>query len=166
MKKHAFILAVIAGGLSTLSSQAFANPEAGADYSQSSSSVTIASSSTATPTILRTVTVVCPVTGFTIARADSQFGLFFSGSGPTYSGTIAYGISRNSTAFDFNHYHFLQGYSGSSFQYNPGGIQRADTCGAGQSVTYRFVSYLSTGLTTFTYAWQPKLTVEGFRDRY
>ncbi|MFH0343835.1 MAG: hypothetical protein ACHBNF_17330 [Chromatiales bacterium] len=149
-------------GLFALTGQALANPEVGADYSSTTSRVTITSSSTITPTILRTVTVVCPVTGFTIAHADTQFGLVFSGS----EGVVGYGISRNSTAFDENHHHALEGEAADSFESNPGAISRFDTCSAGQSVTYRFVAYLSRGLTTSTFAWQPKLSVVHYRDRY
>ncbi|MFH0344924.1 MAG: hypothetical protein ACHBNF_22990 [Chromatiales bacterium] len=115
--------------------------------------------------MLRSVTVKCPVAGFTIAHADTQFGLSFSGAAWS-EGIVAYGISRNSLVFDFNHYHYLEGEAADSFEYNPGAISRFDTCTAGQTVTYRFLAYLSSGLTTGTYAWQPKLSVVGYRDRY
>ncbi|MGY6216947.1 hypothetical protein ACW73L_17460 [Methylolobus aquaticus] len=155
--------ALIALGITFGSGAAWANPEAGGDYAQSTTSVVIDSSSSATPNILRSVTVVCPVTGFLLAQADAQFGMNFTTAG--VDGILAYGISR-SAALDFNHYHYLQGGSTGGFQYNPGSIQRFDTCTAGQSITYRFVAFLNSGLTTSTYAWQPKLSVIHLRDRY
>ncbi|WP_139559660.1 hypothetical protein [Methylotetracoccus oryzae] len=155
--------ALIAMGVTLGSGAAWANPEAGGDYSQTTTLVTIDSSSTGSPNILRSVTVVCPVTGFLLAQADAQFGLNFTTAGS--DGALGYGISRT-IAIDSNHYHFLQGASASGFQYNPGSIQRFDTCTAGQSITYRFVAYLLYGLSTSTYAWQPKLSVIQLRDRY
>ncbi|RYU62469.1 hypothetical protein EWI61_03015 [Methylolobus aquaticus] len=163
-KINRFSSALIALGVTLGSGAAWANPEAGGDYAQSTTSIGIPSSSSATPTILRSVTVVCPVAGFLLAQADAQFGMQMSG-GAWAEGTLGYGISRN-TAFDFNHYHYIEGASGDGFQYNPGSIQRFDTCTAGQSITYRFVAYLLSGLSTSTYAWQPKLSVIQLRDRY
>lgn len=151
-------------GLLSVTGQAVANPEVGADYSATTGSVTISSFDSSSPTVLRSVTVRCPVAGFTIAHADALFGISLTTAG--VQGNVVYGISRNSAAFDFNHYHLRSEEVTSGFAWNPGAISRFDRCTAGQTATYRFVAYLNFGVTASSSAWQPKLSVVGYRDRY
>lgn len=153
----AVLLAIFVNGI------ALANPEAGGDYSQTFGIVNITSSSSTAPTILRSVTVKCPVAGFLIANADAEFGLGMTDLNA--DGTLAYGISRT-TALDFNNYHFIEGRDPvDGVVSNPGGLQRFDICTAGQTITYRFVAYLVEGLGPPTGAHQPRLSVIFLRDR-
>lgn len=137
---------------------------AGINYASSSTSIKIASTTTTAPTVLSTVTIKCPADGYLVTRADAQFNLY-----PVKrpgEATIGYGITKDSTKFDWGHYHYLKEYVGSSYQYTPGFIQRIDTCKAGATHTFRFVAYRWSNTTPSTYAWQPHLVVEYFPVRY
>lgn len=148
----ATVATVLASGV------AFAHP-AGGNFSQTIDPMTITSTNPSTPTILRSVSIKCPVAGFLIANADASFNLDI----PGVFGTLAYGISRT-TAFDPADVHTI-GAPQTTFLSLPGSIQRFDTCTGGQTITYRFVAYRFIGLGTNTTAVQPRLSVIFLRDR-
>lgn len=142
---------------------AFANPETGGDYSSTNSNVYVTATLSSSPTVLRQVTVVCPVSGFLIAQADTQFAIATSPAGS--DGLLTYSISRTA-AVDAASWATIESNSADGVEYKPASISRFDTCNAGQSVTYRFVAYRRSGVTNQTYAWQPRLSVIHLRDRY
>lgn len=156
------------------SGAAFANPETGGDYSAISDTgtggyVTVTATSASSPTQLTSVTVVCPYAGFLIANADAQFDLPHANKDSTAA--LRYAISTTTTAN-------IQGIqrtitSPRADQYNSkvsmsAGMQRFDTCTAGQSVTYRFYAWKYYGLSSTlpTVARQIRLSVIHLRDRY
>ena len=142
--------------------QAQATPEVGFDFSQTSNTITINTISSASPNVLRTVTINCPVAGHTVATANALFK--FSVSNPDFSGTIAYSLSRNSTSFQSAHQHNVFGSYVDDFHVFPATIQRIDSCNAGQNVTYRFLATRGTFSFDAT-ARQPNLVVVFYRDR-
>jgi hypothetical protein len=141
--------------------QVHATPETGIDYSQSTATVTINTISTAAPNTLRSKTIACPADGFLVATANALFS--FNVSDSSFPGTMAYSISRNSTAFDANHQHNVFGNYVFDFHRFPASMQRVDTCTAGQSFTYRFLATRGTNVFDVT-ARQPNLVILFFRD--
>ncbi len=136
--------------------------QAGLDYSQSTATVMINTISTATPNILRTVTIVCPAAGFVVTTASGLFS--FNVANPTFPGTIAYSISTNSTSFDANHQHNVFGNYVNGFHIFPATMQRVNTCTAKQSLTLRFLA--TNGTNVFdTRVKQPRLVSVYYRDR-
>lgn len=139
-----------------------ATPEVGFDFSQTSNTITINTISTASPNVLRTVTIICPAAGYSVVTANALFQ--FNVNNPTFPGTIAYSLSRNSTSFQSAHQHNVFGNYVDDFHVFPATIQRIDSCTAGQSVTYRFLA--TQGSNVFdTTAKQPSLVVVFYRDR-
>jgi hypothetical protein len=159
---HLFSVLIFMSLLLLLNASVQATPEVGFDFSQTSNTVEIDTLSTATPNILRTVTIVCPDDGFTVATANALFS--FNVSNTNFPGTIAYSLSRNSTSFQSNHQHNIFGRYVDNFQVLPVTIQRIDSCSDGQSVTYRFLA--TRGTFSFDVsAKQPNLVVVFYRDR-
>ena len=158
------LISTIVAGLTFGVGQA-ANATDWADFSQSSNSVTLTGTNPLDATVLRTVTVVCPVKGYLIAQAETQFSLQ-QGSTAGHS-VVGYSLTLDSVApiaDDSNHYHQLNAYDPDGYQSMPAGIQRIVSCTAGQSVTVNYVAYrLNAGPST--YAWQPKLSVDFFEKR-
>jgi hypothetical protein len=109
------------------------------------------------------VTITCPVDGYLVASAGAQYNLYPTSS-PGGAG-LAYSITRNSTGFDWSHYHYLTEYVQNN-QYTPSSIQRTDICSAGSASTYRFVAHRWSTATASTYAWQPSLVVKFFSVKY
>ncbi|HEY9860726.1 MAG TPA: hypothetical protein V6D16_14550 [Candidatus Obscuribacterales bacterium] len=133
----------------------------GIDFSQTNNTVTINTISTSNPNVLRTVTIRCPDNGFLVATANTKFQY---SAGPNFAGTIAYSISKNSTAFDPNHQHNLFGNFVNNLTTVPASIQRVDECEAGKTITYRFVATQGTNVFNVS-ASQPNLVVLFFRNR-
>ena len=142
--------------------QVQATPETGIDYSQTTATVTITTISTAASNVLRSKAIVCPADGFLVATANALFS--FNVNKPTFPGTIAYSISRNSTAFDPNHQHNVFGNYVFDFHVFPASMQRVDTCSSGQTFTYRFLATRGTNVFDVT-ARQPSIVILFFRDR-
>ena len=161
MKSALSVSAVLLSSL-LASNEALANPEVGFDFSQTSNTIDITTISTASPNVLRTVTVVCPESGHTVATANALIA--FSVSNPTFPGTVAYSLSRNSTAFQSNHQHNVFGSYVDDFHVFPATKQRVDSCNSGQSVTYRFLATRGTNVFDVT-ASEPSLVVVFYRDR-
>ncbi|HEX3034410.1 MAG TPA: hypothetical protein VHT73_04645 [Thermodesulfobacteriota bacterium] len=136
--------------------------QTGFDFSQTANTITINTINTSSPNVLRTVQIQCPVTGYTVATANALFS--FEVSNPSFFGTIAYSISRNSTSFNSNHQHNVFGSYVDDFHVFPASIQRVDSCNAGQNVTYRFLATRGTNIFNAE-ARQPKLVVVFYRDR-
>ena len=114
------VISTIVAGLTFGVGQA-ANATDWADFSQSNTSVTLASANQEDTTVLRTVTVVCPVQGYLIAQAESQFNLQVG----SYAGhsTIGYGLTLDSVApiaFDTYHFNYLEAYAPDGVMTLPG----------------------------------------------
>jgi len=107
MKNPKSLLSIVALLVMLTCNQVQATPETGIDYSQTTATVMINTISTAAPNVLRSKTIVCPENGFLVATANALFS--FNVNNPTFPGTIAYSISRNSTAFDPDHQHNVFG---------------------------------------------------------
>jgi hypothetical protein len=141
-----------------------ANPEIGGDYATNPSIITFIDSASATnPTVLTSVQVRCPVAGFLIAQADVEFALYTAS--PNARGVLVYGITRT-TGIDGQHYHRVDVDGGLGGMIRTGGMQRFDTCVAGQTLTYRLFAFRQSGLTSLTWARRPQLSVIHIRDRY
>ena len=145
-----------------------ANATDWADFHESNTetNVTVASANQDDTTVLRTVTVVCPVQGYLIAQAESLFHLQ---SNISYAGhsTIGYSLTLDSVApiaFDGNHFHYLEAYDPDGVMSFTGGIQRIVSCTSGQSVTVNYVAW-RLAADGGTYAGQPKLSVDFFDKR-
>src|SRR5687768_6424927 len=159
---YLFTLSIFISSFFLMSDHAKETPEVAFDFSQTYNTIEIDTLSTATPNVLRTVTVVCPEAGFTVATANALFQ--FSVSHPDFPGTIAYSLTRNSTSFQSTHQHNIFGRYVDNFHVFPVTIQRIDSCNDGQSVTYRFLATRG----TFSFdasARQPNLVVVFYRDR-
>lgn len=151
------VLATLAAG------SASARPEIGGDYASSPLLTFIDSTSSTNPTLLTSVQIRCPVAGFLIVQADAEFMLYQSSS--TARGELHYGITRT-TAVDSNHYHRVEGDSGTLRVVRNGAMQRFETCLAGQTLTYRLVAYRYLNLTSPTWARRAQISVIHVRDRY
>lgn len=156
------MFSIFVSALFLVANQAKATPEVGFDFSQTSSNITINTISTASPNVLRTVTIICPAAGYSVATANTLFE--FNVNNPTFPGTIAYSLSRNSASFQSAHQHNVFGNYVEDFHIFPATIQRIDSRTAGQSVTYRFLATQGTNVFDVT-AKQPSLVVVFYRDR-
>jgi hypothetical protein len=107
----------------------------------------------------RLVGYFCPAGLVATANTKFQYS-----AGPNFAGTIAYSISKNSTAFDPNHQHNLFGNFVNNLTTVPASIQRVDECEAGKTITYRFVATQGTNVFNVS-ASQPNLVVLFFRNR-
>ena len=142
-----------------------ANATDWADFSQSNTFVTVTSENALDATVLRTVTVVCPVKGYLIAQAESVFNLT-QGSLFPGRGAFKHSLTLDSVApiaWDPEHEHLIERYDPDGVMFIPASIQRSVSCTAGQSVTVNYVA--SRIVAGFTQALQPKLSVDFFDKR-
>lgn len=166
-----FSTTMLAGALSAVGGEALAFPEAGVRYNVSPGSVTVTSTDTVNPTVLRAVTVTCPENGHLVATATAGFLM----SDPTNGGndrvSATFGITKNSSSLEIvgvgNSYVLSFDNKSEHAVDVPGPIERADTCNKGQTVVYRFSASTgpSVGPIDFVSAAAPKLVVEFFRDQ-
>jgi hypothetical protein len=128
---------------------------AGFGSSQSGASFAIATISTAAPDIVRTVTVQCPANGKLWANATGRIA--YQATSPTFSGTVVYALSRNSTSMQIDFQHNIFGFV-DQFVTMPISIQRVDGCSNNQNVTYRLLATKGTFSADYTVA-KPALVV-------
>ena len=128
---------------------------AGFGASQSGDSFAIATISTAAPDIVRSVTVKCLAKGKLWANATGR--LAYTATHPTFSGTVVYALSRNSTAMQADFQHNIFGYV-DQLVTMPVSIQRVDNCNKNQNVTYRLLATRGTFSADYTVA-KPALVV-------
>jgi len=107
------------------------------------------------------VTIKCPGKEFLVLTANTKFQY---SANPSFFGTIAYSISKDSTAFYPNHQHNLFGNFVNNLTTVPASIQRVDQCEARNTITYRFVATQGSNVFDVS-ASQPHLVVLFFRDR-
>ncbi len=162
MKSSLFTSTLLVSAFFLVGSRAHATPEVGFDFSQTSNTLAVNTLSTNTPNVLRTVTLVCPQAGHTVATANTRFQ--FNVGNAAFPGTIAYSLTRGSTSFQSDHQHNIFGNYVDDFHVFPATMQRIDSCTAGQSVTYRFLATQGTNVFDVT-ARQPSLVVVYYRDR-
>ncbi|WP_019864412.1 hypothetical protein [Methylovulum miyakonense] len=90
------------------------------------------------PTIINTVTVVCPAAGTLISNVSAQITLATSGAAGEVD--LQYGITKNSVKQDINNHHIIREYTDSGTTWSSVSYQRADNCTAGQTVKIRFLA--------------------------
>ena len=127
----------------------------GFGFSQSGGSTAITTISTAAPNVVRSVTVQCPAKGRLWANATGR--ITYTAAHPTFSGTVAYALSRNSTAMQPDFQHNIFGFVDTVVSM-PISIQRVDACNNNQNVTYRLLATRGTFSADYTVA-KPALVV-------
>ena len=133
----------------------------GFGFSQSGASFDITTISTATPDVVRSVTVTCPKKGKLWANATGRMS--FDVTSDQFAGTVAYALSRNSTAMQANFQQNLFGrFVGNSATF-PIAIQRVDSCNGGANVTYRLLATRGTFSANVKF-WKPALVVSFHPD--
>ncbi len=157
-RKNLLTSLTLAGALFALGNQVQAT--SWGDYSQFTGfSVTINSVDPANTTVLNTVTVVCPASGWLVATASTQFDVV-NAAGIEF--IIGYSITRDNVApiaYDPNHYQRWQEKADYNSHRAPAGMQRVDNCTSGQSVTYKFVAYQRGNIVSVS-AFSPRMTVQ------
>ena len=138
----------------TLAHAAQAAPGFGS--SQSGASFDINTISTATPNVVRTVTVTCPKQGKLWAVATGRMS--FDVTSAQFAGTVVYALSRNSTAMQVDFQQNLFGRFVGNFANFPIAIQRVDNCNSGANVTYRLLATRGTFSSNVKF-WKPALVV-------
>ena len=128
----------------------------GFGFSQGGASFDITTISTAMPDVIRSVTVTCPKTGKLWANATGRMS--FDVASDEFSGTVAYVLSRNSTAMQADFQQNLFGRFVDNFATFPIAIQRVDGCNAGANVTYRLLATRGTFSANVKF-WKPALVV-------
>ncbi len=127
----------------------------GFGFSQSGGSTAITTISTAAPNVVRSVTVQCPAKGRLWANATGR--ITYTATHPTFSGTVVYALSRNSTAMQSDFQHNIFGFVDTVVSM-PISIQRVDACNNNQLVTYRLLATRGTFSANYTVA-KPALVV-------
>ena len=163
---NTFARAAAIAALTAIAAAGPASATSWEDYSQltTSDAIQITSPDVHDAQMLRTVSVVCPTDGYVVATADSGFDYY-----PTsVPGVAAYGysITRDTSApyeADQKHWRNVSIPLNAGQIWSSGMLQRADTCTAGQTMTFRFVAF-NYGGGSF-YAQQPRMTVRFFDQR-
>lgn len=122
----------IAGALSAVASPVHAT--AWMDFDDKPSPIGLSNNSQS-PTILNQVTVVCPATGFLVARSNST-AFMRNLVGTKTTGFVAFSISRQLKRDEVYDTVVVQNLGPNTFAEIPANVQRIDTCIAGETVTY------------------------------
>ena len=140
--------------------------EPGIDWMKSTTSTTIASTTEASPTLVASQSVTCPASGYTSASYTSE--LSYAGTGNNTYANVLYSISRNSTAWDNNCVQQIGDWvvNNTYWKRAAPAIQRADSCSAGATVTYRVYAYRGATTLNTSYVWQPTLVINYFTTGY
>lgn len=152
----------LVASLLSLSGQAHAAADQGIDFDIGSPApITVNSTSASAATVLKTVTATCPQNGFLFATATANFI-----PRPDANQVVNFhsSISKDTTAYDFktNYDVILKGVIDEiRLPANPS--LRVDSCSAGKSVTYRFLSFK--GLGTQLIVVNPGLVVTFFQTK-
>jgi hypothetical protein len=162
MKHNRFVpCLILTSALFSLSTPVQALPLSGVGFSQTSDKITIDTINTNSPNVLSTVKVTCPSEGYLVATANAKFQY---SANPSFPGTIAYSITKDSTSFDPNHQHNLFGNFVNGLATVPASIQRFDKCEAGNTITYHFVATQGSNVFDVS-ASQPNLVVTFFQNQ-
>jgi hypothetical protein len=141
-KRLGLAILAIAGALSALSSPA--NATTWFDFDDKPSPIGLSGDSQ-NPSILNQVTVVCPATGFLIARSNST-AFMRNLVGIKTTGFVAFSISRQLKRDEVYDTVVVQNLGPNTFAEIPAGIQRIDPCVAGETVTYFHTGHGGIGL--------------------
>ena len=142
--------------LTSLALAPAAHAAPGFGFSQSGASFDVTTISTATPDVIRSVTVTCPKKGKLWANATGRMS--FEVTSAQFAGTVAYALSRNSTSMQADFLQNLFGRFVDDFANFPIAIQRVDGCNAGANVTYRLLATRGTFSANVKF-WKPALVV-------
>jgi hypothetical protein len=141
-KRLGLAILAIAGGLSAMGSPA--NATTWFDFDDKPSPVAISGDSQ-NPSILNQVTVVCPATGFLVARSNST-AFMRNLVGTKTTGFVAFSISRQLRRDEVYDTVVVQNLGPNTFASIPASIQRVDSCVAGETVTYFHTGHGGIGL--------------------
>ncbi len=124
----------------------------------------IASTSNAVPTIITTLTVTCPQSGNVMVNGSGESAAVTNVNGTNFNG-LAYSISKNSMATD--NANVVQSSSLATFNGDANrdflNVSRIDSCGAGESITYRLTAYRSQAATgPGSFIWNGRLLGQYF----
>jgi hypothetical protein len=147
--------------------------EAGIDYDTNTGSVTIASTSASSPTLLQgPITITCPRSGYIHAQGSGGYSYVRAGStSATAVPYIWYGVSTT-TSLDTSNATIHGEKQGASstvnavLGYSPITTDRVDSCSAGQSLTYRFVAIRGGGAGDLSGVANPRLVATYYPTRY
>lgn len=124
----------------------------------------IASNDNANPTIVTTLTVVCPANGNLDLQGSGESAAQTNVAGNNFNG-LAYSISLNSTATDNGN--VVQSSALATFNGDANrdflNVRRVDSCTAGQSSTYRLTAYRAQAATgPASFIWNGRLVAHFF----
>lgn len=163
MKLHTVLTSLtLAGSLCALTGQAYAAADQGIDFDIGTAApVTVNSTSASAATVLKTVTATCPQNGFLFAMATANFI-----PRPDANEVVNFSssISKDSTAYDFKaSYNVILKSVIDDIRLSANPSMRVDTCSAGQSVRYRFLTFKALGTQLIVV--NPGLVVTFFQTR-
>jgi len=145
-RKNLLMSLTLAGALSALGSQAHATSwmdfDDGSARDGSGGSI---SADSQNPTIINQVTVVCPATGFLVARANSTAFLRNLTGQQKLGAFVVYSISLDGKRALGNDAIVFQNLGPNTFANVPASVQRIDACNAGETRTYYHTAHGSAG---------------------
>jgi len=139
--------------------------EPGVNYSHATGFVTIASTSSTSPTQVASRSITCPGNGYVVAIATGQPSLQ-----ATTANTYVYAdfSLSTSTTWDGNNYQEIGHYeTQTSYHHRRSlSIVRRDSCSAGQTLIYYLLAYRNAAASSGSYIYQPTITVMYFPTAY
>lgn len=128
----------------------------------------VASTSTAVPTIVTTLTVTCPQVGSVMVTGSGESTAQSNFAGTAFIG-LAYSISRNNTASDASN--VVQSSALAVFNGDANrdflSVSRVDSCTANESITYRLTVYRSQAAAgPASFVWNGRLIGQYFATSF
>lgn len=138
--------------------------EPGVTYYHNTSSVTIASTSSASPTQIASKSITCPGSGYVVAIATGQPNIYASAAGSWVKG---YFSLNTSATWDSVNYQEISSYETTTSSHKRSlSIIRRDSCSSGGTLTYYLLAYRNTAAASGSYVWQPTITLMYFPTQY
>ena len=154
----------LAGALSALGSQAHAT--SWMDFDAAAVGGLGISADSANPTVINQVTVVCPATGFLVARANATAFLRNLTGQQKLVGFVVFFISREMKRDPFSDTVVVQNLGPNTYANIPVSVQRVEACNAGETRTYYHTVHGSAGEgNVVAVEGKPRLVVEFFDTR-
>ena len=118
------------------------------------------------PTQANQVTVVCPATGFLVARANATAFLRNLTGQQKLVGFVVFSISREMKRDPFSDTVVVQNLGPNTYANIPASVQRVEACNAGETRTYYHTVHGSAGEgNVVAVEGKPRLVVEFFDTR-
>ena len=139
--------------------------EPGVNYSHATGSVTIASTSSTSPTQVASRSITCPGNGYVVAIATGQPALYATTANTYVAGDFSLSTS---TTWDGNNYQETGHYETQTINAHRRSLSivRRDSCSAGGTLTYYLLAYRNAAASSGSYIWQPTITVMYFPTAY